>query len=50
MQDSAYGLLRILLPRTRVTYRWGPSFSNILPIEFMAPLSTAGTHLFFSYF
>src|SRR3954447_3044803 len=31
---------RITLPRTRVSQRLGPSFSNVLPIEFMAPPST----------
>jgi hypothetical protein len=27
----------------------GPGFSNVLPIEIMAPLSTAGTPPLFSY-
>jgi hypothetical protein len=40
---------RTPIPRTRVNYRWGPSFSNSLPLEIMAPLSTAGNNPLFSY-
>ena len=40
---------RTISPRTRVNYRWGPSFSNSLLIEIMAPPSTAGNHPLFSY-
>ena len=29
---------------------WDTSFSNVLPLEMMAPLSTAGTPPLFSYF
>ena len=58
LHNSAYVIFRELctgevrrnpLPRTRVNERLGPSFSNSLPIEIMAPLSHSQTHPLFSY-
>jgi hypothetical protein len=46
---DAYEPLRTTLSRTRVNKRLGPGFSNVLPIEIMAPPSTAGTPPLFSY-
>src|SRR5215207_8044796 len=43
LRKSEVQLRRISLPRTRVNKRYGPGFSNVLPIEIMTPLSTAGT-------
>jgi|SRR5918995_488089 hypothetical protein len=48
--ESRHGeVRRIPLPRTRVNQRLEPSFSNVLPIEIMIPLSTAGNNPPFSY-
>ena len=49
MHDPETQLRGIHLPRTRVNKCLGPGFSNVLPIEIMATLNTAGTPPLFSY-